>query len=128
MSRQDFFLLSLSLCRNPICYVAIRPLFFVLESLSRHIKVCCDFVYQCSAYLCVATLRSLSRHRNISSTLSMSQHWIPLLRPGQLTKQASHVATLFICRNQSFFFLQRHDIHHLVVTDTSSFSVAIYIT
>ena len=58
----------------------------------------------------------------------MSQHWILLLRPGQFIKQAPHVATLFIYHNQRFFFLQRRDIHHLVATDTSSFSVTTYIT
>ena len=63
------FLFSSSLCRNPVCYVATRPLLLVLESLSRHRKVCRGLVYQCSAYLCVATLRSLSQHRNISSAL-----------------------------------------------------------
>ena len=57
----------------------------------------------------------------------MSQQWILLLRPGQFTKKASHVATLFICHNQSFFYLRR-DIHHLVAIDTSSFNVVTYIT
>ena len=54
---------SLSLCRDPVCYLAARPLFLVLKYLSRHRKVYRDLVYQCSAYLCVATLRSLSQHR-----------------------------------------------------------------
>ena len=65
---RTFSVFSLSLCRDLVCYVATRPLFLVLESLSRHRKVYHDLVYQCSAYLCVATLRSLSRHRNISSS------------------------------------------------------------
>ena len=68
MSRHDFSVFSLSLCRDPVCYVAAKLLFFVLESLSRHGKVCHDLVYLCSAYLYVTTLRSPSRHRNISSS------------------------------------------------------------
>ena len=58
----------------------------------------------------------------------MSQHWILLWRLGQFIKQASYVATLFIYRNQRFFFLQRNDTHHLVATYISSFYVATYIT
>ena len=53
------FVFSSSLCHDPVCYVMTRPLFLVLECLSRHRKVCHDLIYQCSAYLCVATLRSL---------------------------------------------------------------------
>ena len=32
MSRQDFSVFSLSLCRNPVCYIMIGPFFLVLES------------------------------------------------------------------------------------------------
>ena len=67
MSRQDFSVFNLSLYRDPVCYVVTRLLFLVLESLSRHRKVCRDLVYLCSANRCVATLGSLSRHRLISS-------------------------------------------------------------
>ena len=63
------FVFSLSLCRYPVCYVVTRPLLIVLEYLLRHRKVYRNLVYQCLAYLCVTTLRSLSRHRNISSAL-----------------------------------------------------------
>ena len=63
------FVFSSSLCRDPVCYVATRPLLLMLESLSRHRKVYRDLVYHCSAYLCVMTLRSLLQHRNISSAL-----------------------------------------------------------
>ena len=59
--------LAYSFCRDPVCYIAIELLCIVLNSLSRPRKVCCDLVYLCSAYLCVATLRSMSRHRLISS-------------------------------------------------------------
>ena len=121
LCRDMAFLYSAYIC------VTTRPFFLVLESLLRHKKVCRDLVYQCSSYLYVATLRSLLRHRNISSALSMSQHWILLLGPGQFIEQASHVATLFTSRNQRFFFFQRRDIHHLIATYTS-FSVATYIT
>ena len=48
MSRQDLFSLCWNLCHD-------------IE------KVYWDLVYQCSSYLCVTTLRSMSRHRNISS-------------------------------------------------------------
>ena len=54
MSRQDFSIFSLSLSRDPVCYVATRLLFPVLESLLRHRKFCCGVVYLCSAYLCLA--------------------------------------------------------------------------
>ena len=57
-----------SFCRNLVCYVATALLCIVLKYLSRHIKVCHDLVSLCSAYLCVETLRSMSRHRLISST------------------------------------------------------------
>ena len=67
MSRHDFSVFSLSLCCDPVCYTATRLLFLVLEYLSRHRKVHRDLVYLCSADLYVATLSSLSRHRNISS-------------------------------------------------------------
>ena len=50
-----------------ICYVATALIFIVLKSLSRHIKVCRDLVSLYSAYFCVMTLRSMSRHRFISS-------------------------------------------------------------
>ena len=68
-SYRDKILLCLaySFCRDPVCYVAIGLLFIVLKSLSRHIKVCRDFVSLCSSYFCVVTLRSTSRHRLISS-------------------------------------------------------------
>ena len=56
-----------SFCSDPICYVATSLLCIVLKSLSRHIKVYCDLVSLCLAYFCVATLRSMSRHRLISS-------------------------------------------------------------
>ena len=46
MSRQDFSVFSLSLCRDLVCYVATRLLFPVLESLSRP----CLSVF--SLYLC----------------------------------------------------------------------------
>ena len=98
----------------------------MLESLSRHRKVCRNLVYQCLAYLCVTTLISLLQHRNISSACSMSQHWILLLRPGQFIKQASHVATLFIYPNQHFFFFQCRDIHYLV--SQRSFSEALLLS
>ena len=52
---------------DPVCYVATALLCIVLKSLSRHIKVCRDLVSLCLAYFCVATLRSMSRHRFISS-------------------------------------------------------------
>ena len=81
MSRQDFFVFILFLCRDLVCYIATqfvlsrpvcsivtRLLFLVLESLSRHRKVYRNLVYMCLVYLCVMTLRSLSRHRNISSS------------------------------------------------------------
>ena len=77
---------SCSFCCDPVCFVTIALLCIVLKSLSRHIKVCRDLVSLSSAYFCVATLRSMSRHRFISSVLSMLQHWFPLLRPGQLNK------------------------------------------
>ena len=38
------FVFSSTLCRDPVCYVTTRPLFLVLESLSRHRKVSCDLV------------------------------------------------------------------------------------
>ena len=60
MLLQDFSVFSLSLCRDPFCYVVTILLFLMLESLSRHRKVCRDLVYQCSSYLCVAILSSLS--------------------------------------------------------------------
>ena len=56
-----------SFCRNPVCYVATELLCIVLKPLSRHIKFCHDLVSLYSAYFCVATLRSMSRHRFISS-------------------------------------------------------------
>ena len=61
MSLQDFSIFNLSLCHDPICYVATRLLFLVLESLSRHRQVCRDLVYLCSADLNVTTSRSLSQ-------------------------------------------------------------------
>ena len=54
-------------CRDPICYVATALLCIVLKSLSRHIKVYCNLVSLYLAYFCVATLRSMSQHRLISS-------------------------------------------------------------
>ena len=54
------FCLACSLGHNPVCYLAIGLLCIVLKSLSRHIKVCRGLVSLCSAYLCVATLRSMS--------------------------------------------------------------------
>ena len=56
-----------SFYRDPVCYVATTLLCIVLKSLSRHIKVCHDLVSLCSAYFCIAKLRSMSRHRFISS-------------------------------------------------------------
>ena len=44
MSRQEFSVFSLSLCRNPVCYVATKLFLFVLQSLSQHKKVCRDLV------------------------------------------------------------------------------------
>ena len=56
-----------SFCRDQVCYVATELLCIVLKPLSRPRKVCRDLVSLCSAYFCVATLRSMSRHRLISS-------------------------------------------------------------
>ena len=56
-----------SFCRDPVCYVTTELLCIVLKPLSRHIKVCRDLVSLCSSYFCVATLRSMPRHRFISS-------------------------------------------------------------
>ena len=56
-----------SFYRSPVCYVAAELLCIVLKSLSRHLKVCRDLISLCSAYFYVATLRSMSRHRFISS-------------------------------------------------------------
>ena len=56
-----------SLCRDPVCYVMTELLCIVLKPLSGPRKVCRDLVSLCSAYFCVATLRSMSRHRLISS-------------------------------------------------------------
>ena len=56
-----------SFCRDPVCYVATALLCIVLKSLSRHIKVCRNLASLYSTYSCVATLRSMSRHRLISS-------------------------------------------------------------
>ena len=56
-----------SFCRDPVFYVETKLLCIVLKSLSRHIKVCRDLVSLWSAYFCVAMLRSMSRHRFISS-------------------------------------------------------------
>ena len=68
LPRPDFSLFILSLCRDLVYYVATRLLFLVLESLSRHRKVCRDLVYLCSAYLYVATLRS---YRDIETSLQL---------------------------------------------------------
>ena len=57
-----------SFCRDPICYVVIELFCIVLNSLLRPRKVCRDLVSLCSSYFYVATLRSMSRHRLISST------------------------------------------------------------
>ena len=38
-----------SFCRDPVCCVTTELLCIVLNSLSRHIKVCCDLVSLCSA-------------------------------------------------------------------------------
>ena len=65
--KKTLLCLTYSFCRDPICYVVTALLCIVLKSLSRHIKVCCDLVSLCSAYFYVATLRSMSRHRLISS-------------------------------------------------------------
>ena len=58
---------------DPVCYVATELLCIVLKPLSRHRKVCRDLVSLCSAYFCVETLRSISRHRFISSSSSVLQ-------------------------------------------------------
>ena len=55
------------LCCDPICYVATELLCIVLKPLLRHIKVYHDLVSLCSTYLCVTTIRSMLRHRFISS-------------------------------------------------------------
>ena len=55
-----------SFCHDPVCYVMTGLLCLVLKSLSRHIKVYHDLVSLCSTYFCVATLRSMLRHRLIS--------------------------------------------------------------
>ena len=100
LCRNKTFLYSTYLCVATQFVMSRQDLSSLCWNLCRDIeKVCCDLFYQFLAYLCVATLRFLSRHRNISSSLSMSPHWIFLLRPGQFTKQASHVVTLFISRN-----------------------------
>ena len=57
-----------SFCLDPVCYAATGLLCIVLKSLPRHIKVCRNLVSLCSSYLCVVTLRTMSRHRLISST------------------------------------------------------------
>ena len=51
-----------------VFYVMTKLLCIVLKPLSQPIQVCCDLVSLCSACFCVATLRSMSRHRFISST------------------------------------------------------------
>ena len=66
-------------CRDLVCYVVTKLLCIVLKPLSRPIKVCRDLVSLCSTYFCVATLRSMSRHRLISSARSMLQRWVLLL-------------------------------------------------
>ena len=58
-------------CHDPESYVATELLCIVLKSLSRHKKVCLYLVSLCSTYFCVATLKSMLRHRLISSALSM---------------------------------------------------------
>ena len=90
----------------------------MLESLPRHRNVCIDLVYLCSFDLRVATLGSLSRHRSISSTSSVLQHWILLLQPSLNKHHMSRprlsvmtgvsssfgVATYFtLSRHKSFF-------------------------
>ena len=66
--RNKIFLCSAySLCSNPFCYVATELICIVLIPLSRPRKVLRDHVSLYSAYLCVATLRSMLRHRLISS-------------------------------------------------------------
>ena len=56
-----------SLCQDPVCYVVTELLCVVLKPLPRPRKVCHDLISLCSSYLCVATSRSMSRHRLISS-------------------------------------------------------------
>ena len=58
--------LAYSFCRDLVCYVTTTLLCIVLKSLSRPRKVYHDLVSLCSAYFCVATLRSMSRHKLIS--------------------------------------------------------------
>ena len=69
ISQQDFSVFSLYLCHNPICYVATRPLFHVLESLSRHRKVCLDIETSLQLEVCLNIgffycdqVSSLSKH------------------------------------------------------------------
>ena len=56
-----------SFCRDPVCCIMTELLCNVLKPLSRPRKVCHDLVSLCSAYFCVVTLRSMLRHRLISS-------------------------------------------------------------
>ena len=116
MSRQDFLLSAHFYVATQFCYVATRPLFLVLESLSRHGKVYRDLVYQCSAYLCVATLRDLKNPcRDIEISLQLE-----------------------VCRNIGFFYcdkvssLSKHHMSRpclsIATSVSSSFSIATYIT
>ena len=54
-------------CRDPVCYVTIELLFIMLNSFSQPRKVCRYLVSLRSVYFYVATLRSMSRHKLISS-------------------------------------------------------------
>ena len=63
----------------------------------------------------------------------MAQHWILLLRLGQFINQVSHVATLFICRNQRFFSVATHitlwqQIYIISVSRQRSFSEALLLS
>ena len=70
-SRCDKTLLcsAYSFYRDSVCSVATELLCIVLKPLSRHRKVCHDLVSLYSAYFYVATLKSMLRHRFISSAL-----------------------------------------------------------
>ena len=108
---RTFSIFNLSMCRDLVCFIATRLLFLALESLSRHRKVFRDLFYLCSADLCVATLRSPSRHRNIgffccNQVDSLSKHHMsrPCLSIMTRVSSSFSVATyVALSRYKSFF-------------------------
>ena len=71
MSRHDSSMFNLIVLSRPSFHVTTELLCIVLKSFSLHRKVCRNLVSLYAAYLCVTTLKSVSRHRFISSALKV---------------------------------------------------------